>query len=223
MSWAMSSSPRPGTRSSPLRSRDSARSMASSSAMMTTLRMSGSAGSTRATMSFFSASAIMESSSRRRMPRSSDISFCSILGLSCRSLSARTRALALPPFSSCSRRMTARRQRSRRAALLALSNRTSLASVCSVAASSALGSEASASASFSASFSTASTSAVSSTTSVVVSSSVSSFSNWDIMSPSCAVHGARLARPRAPCRIPQLRSSMSFVSLPLPGRPAPAD
>ena len=180
----MSSAERPGTRASPLRSRASARSTAPSSAMMTTLRMSGSEGSMRATTSFFSASAIIASSSRRRMPSSSDISFCSILGLSCRSLMARTRALDLLPFSSCSRRCTARRQRSRRAALLALSNRTSSALASSALGCSSTSGVSTASACSSAASSVAST--CSSATSATVSLFISSFSNWDIMSPSCA-------------------------------------
>ena len=88
--------------------------------------MSSSSGMTRLTIPFFSASAIMASSSRRRTPSSSAISFCSIWGLSSRSLTARTRLFTRSFFSDSSSRIISLRLRSRRAARWHLSKRVSL-------------------------------------------------------------------------------------------------
>ena len=136
--------PRPGTRAAPLFSIAFARGRESSSAMTTILRISGSSGSMRATRSRFSASARTASSSCRVTPSTSAISFCSILGLRVSSLRARTSRLGLPALSFCSSFSAARRLRSRRAALLALSNSSSSIFAYSGSSSASVGSSCSA-------------------------------------------------------------------------------
>ena len=84
-------------------------------------RMSSSSGMMRVTAPTSSASRRMPSSSRRRMPSRSDISFCSIWGLSSRSLRARMSSLARAASASASRPMANLRLRSRRAARCTLS------------------------------------------------------------------------------------------------------
>lgn len=146
------------------------------------LRMSSSSGSMRATMSCFSASIMRALSSRRRMPMSSAISFCSILSLSSSSLRARRRAAS----SSASSRSMSRRARSRRAARFTLSNSSLSRFSGAMAAASSAGSASSAA-------STASSVSVSSTSTASSAASVSTFSVSTAASTASAWSAASMA------------------------------
>lgn len=146
------------------------------------LRMSSSSGSMRATMSCFSASIMRALSSRRRMPMSSAISFCSVLSLSSSSLRARRRAAS----SSASSRSMSRRARSRRAARFTLSNSSLSRFSGAMAAASSAGSASSAA-------STASSVSVSSTSTASSAASVSTFSVSTAASTASAWSAASMA------------------------------
>ena len=165
--------------------REAAISSAFSLAETRMARMSSSSGMTRVTAPASSASRRMPSSSRRRMPSRSDISFCSIWGLSSRSLRARISSLARAASASASRPMANLRLRSRRAAFCTLSNSWSSRESSSAASSASASSD---SAAVSATSSAASsTSAASVASTATVASSMISFSMFSDMSSSfCA-------------------------------------
>ena len=177
----ISSSERLGTSLTPSRPVFWAASTAPSAAKTTTLRMSSSSGSMRPTRSFFSASIIMELSSRRRMPRRSAISACSILGLSSRSLRARTRLLTRSFFSACSSLTISLRLRRRRAARFTLSKSSASRSTAFSSASSSSSSSSSSSISSSMTSSSSSSSSAASARTSSFSSMISSFSVYSDM------------------------------------------
>ena len=148
-------------------------------------RMSSSSGMIRVTAPTSSASRRMPSSSRRRMPSRSDISFCSIWGLSSRSLRARMSSLARAASASASRPMANLRLRSRRAARCTLSKSWSSRLGSSAASSEASSAVSSTTSSASTASSTTSTVSEASTTSSTFSFSFSMYS--DISSSFCAL------------------------------------